>query len=144
MPYTEELEQIVYHTTLRTLRVILRTFSGSNREKIRAFSLIPKIIRSYKKPECIRIPQPTLAHRHFNIIISGRKHNGEMWITSWRLDLTADSCSRSTTATSAKTSPQNITLHYCKFLAVWPSRWPRTMWAKYPNNKLQRAVSEQK
>ena len=41
---------------------------------------------------------------------------------------------RSTTATSTKTSPQNITLHYRKFLAVRPSRSRRTMWAKYPKN----------
>ena len=49
---------------------------------------------------------------------------------------------RSTTATSTKTSPQNITLRYRKFIAVRPSRSRRTMWAKYPKNKLVRAVSE--
>ena len=48
------------------------------------------------------------------------------------------------TVTSRKTSPQDITLHYRKFLAVGPSRSLRTMWAKYPKNKLVRAVSEQK
>ena len=48
------------------------------------------------------------------------------------------------TPTSTKTSPQNITLHYRKFLAVWPSRSRPTKWAKYPKNKLVRAVSEQK
>ena len=51
---------------------------------------------------------------------------------------------KSTTPTSTKTSPQNITLHYRKFLAVWPSRSRLTMWPKYPKNKLVRAVSEQK
>ena len=51
---------------------------------------------------------------------------------------------RSTTPTSTKTSPQNITLHYRKFLAVWPSRSRLTMWPKYPKNKLVRAVSDQK
>ena len=35
---------------------------------------------------------------------------------------------RSTTPTSTKTSPQNITLHYRKFLAVWPSHSRLTMW----------------
>ena len=49
---------------------------------------------------------------------------------------------RSTTATLTKTSPQNITLHYRKFLEVRPSRSRRTMWAKCPKNKLARAVSE--
>ena len=39
-----------------------------------------------------------------------------------------------------KTSPQNITFHYRKFLAVRPSRSRRTMWVKYPKNKLARAV----
>ena len=41
---------------------------------------------------------------------------------------------RSTTATSTKTPPQNITLHCRKFLAVRPSPLHRTMWAKYPKN----------
>ena len=49
---------------------------------------------------------------------------------------------RSTTATLTKTSLQNITLHYRKFLEVRPSRSRRTMWAKCPKNKLARAVSE--
>ena len=49
---------------------------------------------------------------------------------------------RSTTATSTKMSPQNITLHYRKFLAVMPSRSRSTMWTKYSKNKLARAVSE--
>ena len=48
---------------------------------------------------------------------------------------------RSTTATSTKTSPQNRTLVYCKSFAIIPSRSRRTMWAKYPKNKLVRAVS---
>ena len=52
---------------------------------------------------------------------------------------------RTTTATSMKTSPQNITLQYRKFLAVRSStRSRRTMWEKYPKNKLVRVVSEQK
>ena len=51
---------------------------------------------------------------------------------------------RSTTPTLTKTSPQNITLHYRRFLAVWPSRSRLTMWPKNPKNKLVRAVSEQK
>ena len=51
---------------------------------------------------------------------------------------------RSTTATATKTSPQNITLHYRKFLAVRPSCSRRTMWVKYPKNRLVRAISEQK
>ena len=46
------------------------------------------------------------------------------------------------TATSTKTSPQNITLQNRKFLAVRPSRSSRIMWAKYPKNKLVRAISE--
>ena len=49
---------------------------------------------------------------------------------------------RSTTATLMKTSPQNITLHYRKFLAVRSSRSRRTMWVKCPRNKLARAVWE--
>ena len=51
---------------------------------------------------------------------------------------------RSTTPTLTKPSPQNITLRYCRFLAVWPSRSRLTMWPKNPKNKLVRAVSEQK
>ena len=51
---------------------------------------------------------------------------------------------RSTTATSTKTSPQNITLHYLKFLAIRPSYLRRTMWVKYPKNRSLRAISEQK
>ena len=43
--------------------------------------------------------------------------------------------------TSTKTSPQNITLNYRKFLELRPSRSRRTMWAKYPKNKLVGAVS---
>ena len=49
---------------------------------------------------------------------------------------------RATTATPTKPSPQNITLHCRELLAVRPSPSRRTMWAKYPKNKLVRAVSE--
>ena len=49
---------------------------------------------------------------------------------------------RSTTATSTKTSPQNRTLLNHKSVAIIQSRSRRTMWAKYPKNKLVRAVSD--
>ena len=49
---------------------------------------------------------------------------------------------RSTTATSTKPSPQNVTLHCRELLAVRPSPSRRTLWAKYPKKKLVRAVSE--
>ena len=58
------------------------------------------------------------------------------------MKLCRDLLVRSTKAKLTKTSPQNITLHYRKFLAVRPSRSRRTMWAKYPKNKVIRAVSE--
>ena len=51
---------------------------------------------------------------------------------------------RSTTAKLTKTSPHNITLNYCNSLAIIPSRSRVTMWAKYPKNKLVRAVSKLK
>ena len=41
-----------------------------------------------------------------------------------------------------ETSPQNITLLWYKPFAIIPSRSRRTMWAKYPKNKLVRAVSD--
>ena len=50
---------------------------------------------------------------------------------------------RSTTATSMKTSPQNITLR-CRTVSITPSCSRPTMWANYPKNKLARAVSEEK
>ena len=49
---------------------------------------------------------------------------------------------RSATATSTRTSPQNITLPYDKSFAVILSRSLLTVWAKYPNNKLVRAVTK--
>ena len=49
---------------------------------------------------------------------------------------------RSTTAKLTKTSPHNITVQYCKYLAIIPSRSRVTMWAKYPKNKWVRAVSK--
>ena len=49
---------------------------------------------------------------------------------------------RSTTATSKKTPPRNITLLYHNFSAVILSRSRLTIWAKYPYNKLVRAVTK--
>ena len=49
---------------------------------------------------------------------------------------------RSMTATSTKMSPQNKTLLYYKSFAIIPSRSRPTIWAKYPKNKLVRAISE--
>ena len=51
---------------------------------------------------------------------------------------------RSTTATSSKTSPQYMTLLYHKSFAVILSRSLPTIWAKYPYNKLLRAVKIEK
>ena len=50
--------------------------------------------------------------------------------------------SQSGTATSTKTSPQNITLQYRKSFAFIGSRLRRTRWAKYSKNDLVGAVSE--
>ena len=46
---------------------------------------------------------------------------------------------RFTTATSTKTPPRNVALDHRKFLTFRPSRPRRTMWVKYPKNKLVRA-----
>ena len=75
----------------------------------------------------------TLCH---NALLAGR---GYIYLA---LSLFVLGTLQSTTATSTKTSPQNITLHYRKFLAVRPSSSRSTMWAEYPKNKLVRAVSE--
>ena len=49
---------------------------------------------------------------------------------------------RSTTATSTKTSPQNITLLYHNTFVVILSRSMLTIWAKYRKNKLIREVTK--
>ena len=51
---------------------------------------------------------------------------------------------RSATATSTKTSPQNITLLYHKSFAIIPSCSHLTLSVKYPRNELVREISEWK
>ena len=59
-----------------------------------------------------------------------------------RIDADAVATSLGARYTFTKTSPQNITSHKFKSLAIIPSPSRRTMWANYPKTKFVRAVSE--
>ena len=98
----------------------------------------PRVTLNYKRPQiyqlgsCAFILTEHFRESWYHLILYLKCRNE--WLGSLR----------SATATSTKTSPQNITLLYHKSFAIIPSCSRLTLSVKYPRNELVREISEWK
>ena len=101
---------------------------------------------SVRKKFCRLVLSPQLQSRSFLDELSRER----LWNVQKRKTLVYKVCAapdflivgtlRSPTATSTKTSSQNINLLYHKSLVIIPSRLRHTLLAKYPENELVREI----